>query len=466
MFKKLLSVICAITMVFSFAGCGKTDTTSNEEDVGGFMEFQEGVANVDESGNVTVEAPEELSKSDSVVANKDYGGKKFEMLYWYVPDDSVYRTVEAFNKAHNAKVEIVVTSDDLDVAMAKSIVSGKPYDLVAAHGNYFPQSIFQNIYEPLEKYVTEDDMLDKSNYEAGGLNQLVNDRFAFNGHYYAVGSHKSLYLQLCYYNKKMFMEAGLEDPYELYKKGQWTWDKVLEQGKKVTDTAKGIAYWSIYSFVEYANLNGVAGIDYKNGTYTENIASADMIKCAQEYKDLYKGSNPIGIYRDDGNAFANGEVYVMMNTTDSYCYYFDFAKNSTAFAKDGYNLGVVPIPYGPHNTNKVYPSLSAQGYGSTRGAKDPSIAVCYALFESKFVDTSTTKKRIPQVILDDVQKAFVENPFIGYTGFEDSSGKSYTSVMHHDVGLKLSRDGADAVATLNNYRQVVKNCITNSVKGD
>ena len=134
----------------------------------------------------------------------------------------------------------------------------------------------------------------------------------------------------------------------------------------------------------------------------------------------------------------------------------------TAFAKDGYNMGVVPVPYGPHNTQKTYSSLSAQGYGSTRGAKDPSIAACYALFESKYVDNSSTKKRVPQAVLDAVQKNFATNPFIGYTGFKDSSGKSYTSVMF-EIGQKIIRDGADPVSTINNNRQVVQNCITNSV---
>lgn len=468
MLKKLLCLVSALTLVCSAAACGKPNTsssTSEDGNIGGFMNYKGGVASIDKSDdgvNVTVDTPETPSRKKSILESKNYNGKKFKILYWYTPDDSVKRTIEAFNKAHNAKLELVITSDELDVAMAKSIAAGDPYDVVAAHGNYFPQSIFQNLYEPLESYISEEDMFNSSNYDAGGLSKLVNDRFAYNGHYYALGSHKSCYLQLCYYNKKMFMEAGLEDPWELYKKGRWTWDKVLEQGKKVTDIANGKAYWSIYSLVEYANLNGVSGIKFENNTYSENIASADMIKCAQEYQALYKGNSPIGIYKDSGDEFSNGNVYMIMNTTDSYTFYFDFAKNSTAFAKDGYNMGVVPVPYGPHNTQKTYSSLSAQGYGSTRGAKDPSIAACYALFESKYVDNSSTKKRVPQAVLDAVQKNFATNPFIGYTGFKDSSGKSYTSVMF-EIGQKIIRDGADPVSTINNNRQVVQNCITNSV---
>ena len=39
---------------------------------------------------------------------------------------------------------------------------------------------------------------------------------------------------LIYYNKSMFREAGLEDPAEMARKGQWTWDKFRECAIKMT----------------------------------------------------------------------------------------------------------------------------------------------------------------------------------------------------------------------------------------
>ncbi len=39
---------------------------------------------------------------------------------------------------------------------------------------------------------------------------------------------------LVYYNKTMLKDAGLEDPYELSQKGQWTWDRYREYAIKMT----------------------------------------------------------------------------------------------------------------------------------------------------------------------------------------------------------------------------------------
>lgn len=39
---------------------------------------------------------------------------------------------------------------------------------------------------------------------------------------------------IMFYNKKILAEEGLEDPYELWKRGEWNYDKVLEYAKKCT----------------------------------------------------------------------------------------------------------------------------------------------------------------------------------------------------------------------------------------
>src|SRR5690625_1165143 len=37
-----------------------------------------------------------------------------------------------------------------------------------------------------------------------------------------------------FYNKTMFEQAGLEDPYELVQKGEWTWEAMLAAAKALT----------------------------------------------------------------------------------------------------------------------------------------------------------------------------------------------------------------------------------------
>lgn len=46
---------------------------------------------------------------------------------------------------------------------------------------------------------------------------------------------------LIYYNKTLFRKAGLEDPYELYQKGEWTWDRFRASAKALTRFENGRA---------------------------------------------------------------------------------------------------------------------------------------------------------------------------------------------------------------------------------
>ena len=40
---------------------------------------------------------------------------------------------------------------------------------------------------------------------------------------------------ICYYNRDLFARAGLEDPYDLWKRGEWTWARFEEDARKLTE---------------------------------------------------------------------------------------------------------------------------------------------------------------------------------------------------------------------------------------
>ncbi len=46
--------------------------------------------------------------------------------------------------------------------------------------------------------------------------------------------HNNDCTSMTYYNKKLFEDAGLEEPYSLFKKGEWTWDSMLSAAKQLT----------------------------------------------------------------------------------------------------------------------------------------------------------------------------------------------------------------------------------------
>lgn len=497
--KRLISLFCAVSMIFCIAGC-KTNKTSSEisSDSDEFMSFNNNSATSDTSGEqgsngsqgttggktttggkgttgggasisttgdgnvrIDVETPVTPTQKKSILASKDYKGKTFTFMYWYEPDDIVRRKVAAFNKAHNANVKIVVVTGFLD-SIAKSIAGGTPYDIVANHSDYFPQSIFSDLYEPLENYIATEDLHNASKPESGGISTAISDYFAWGGHYYALGSTKAVYPMVLYYNKKMFTEAGLEDPWELYKSGKWTWDKLVEMGKQVTDFSNNVTFLEAPGLGAWNTLNAISAVKMENGTYTEQFTTTQYINSCKMYQELFRGNTPI-CSSDLSIMFRNGQCYMSLAQTDAYKQNASFAKTNSHFGKTADNLGVVPVPYGPLNTSKAYPGAAPQGYSSIKGAKDPSIAACYALFESTYTDKKVSGTQFPTDVRTEVEKLFAANPYASFSGFSDSSGRRLAVVVNNEMGKSI-REGADVNQTINNKLPDLQRIISDSLQ--
>lgn len=496
MTKKLVSLLCAVSMIICFAGCktNKTDSEITSTD-DGFMSFDNNSVASDTSdaastttsggkgstgsgkgttgggavvsktkdGNVTVsvDTPVTPTQQKSILASKNYNGKSFTFMYWYEPDDIVKRKVNAFNKAHNAKVKIVVVSDFLS-AIAKSIASGTPYDIVANHSDFMPQSIFSNLYEPLEDYIATEDMHDSSKPETGGISAAISDNFAWGGHYYALGSTKAVYPMVLYYNKKMFNEAGLEDPWELYKSGKWTWNKLVEMGKQVTDFSNNVTFLEAPMLGSWNAINAIPAVRMENGTYIGKFTSTEYINSCKMYQELFRGDKPI-CSSDLSIMFRNGQCYMSLEQTDAYRQNVNFAKTNSHFGKSANNLGVVPAPAGPLNTSKAYPGAAPQGYSSIKSAKDPSVAACYALFESTYVEKKISGDQFPTDVRAEVEKLFATNPYTSFSGFTDSSGRRLALVINSEIGKSI-REGADVNQTITNKLPDLQRIISDSLQ--
>ena len=448
--KKIICILCALATLLTATACSANRSKDND-------------TSKIQSGDGTASAPDISEEKESELANKDFGGKTFKFLYWYEPDDYVKRKVTAFNKAHNANVVIEVKTGRYDT-LAQSIASGQPYDIFAMHGMFYPHSIFLDIYEPLEKYISKADMYDSENPDLGGLSQTVSNAFAWNGSYYALGSAKSVYCYVIYYNKKMFNEAGIEDPWKLYKDGKWTWDKFMEIAKTTTDASnEKYGFMGVGNLYCWLALNATGAVEIKDGKIEEKMTDKNFLSALNQYYDLYSGSEPITAAGLDGDPFTSGSVYMRMDYSDVYTMRAKYAKNSSAFGRSADNLGVVPVPISPLNTESKYPAHAPQGYASAKGASDPSVAACYALFESRYQDQETDGTyQMPIEIRKEIDSLFAKNGFLPFNGLQDSSGNNYEDIINRKIGDAI-REGADVTSTINNYRTVMQRLIDDTL---
>ena len=267
-----------------------------------------------------------------------------------------------------------------------------------------------------------------------------------------------------YYNKKLFADSGLEDPYDLWKNGQWTWDKCIEMSDMVTDPENTTVFLEEIALSNWLTLNGVkyVTVDNKNKTAKENLNDPKTLAAIQKWQDLFLGEHPMSstTYCD---LFGSSKIaYAAISYTDVYATYSDKALNKSIFDKNPDNLGVVPMPTGLIDEG-TYAGHVPQGYAASKDAKDTSVAVCYALFESRLVEEKIDgiKTQMPPEIMNAVNTAFATKGFLGFSGWKDSTGTSPNSYIKEL--MTVLKDGGDVASSVEALRPEITRCLEDTI---
>lgn len=217
MIKRLLLVMLSVLLlVCSFAGCSSDKKKTGKVN----------------SGDAAIDLPELEITSDKV-----------KYLCWESQETLDDKTTasgfmnDLMKQHYGCSLEVIKTTyEDLTQKAVQMILSGDAPDVVFFKMADFPNFILNGIVDDVSQYIdTSDpfwDYLDKNplKYQGVDYNCFVNTKN--NG--------------MTYFNTKMFKNAGLETPYELFKKGEWTWEKYYELAKKLTQDTNGDGTTDIY----------------------------------------------------------------------------------------------------------------------------------------------------------------------------------------------------------------------------
>lgn len=178
-----------------------------------------------------------------------------------------------------------------------------------------------------------------------------------NGGQYAL-SYKTQFVDyslICYNVNMVTVDNKLEDPLDLYNKGQWTFDKFEEYCKKLTKkdaggniTTYGCQFPATAWISELVKANGGAiGRITASGSWQQTLADSKTINALNYiYKWFYKDKCmyvPTGTW---GTSFKNlYDGTTAMAVGSGAC-----ALDSYLQLKDAGGLGVVPLPTGPDAT--------------------------------------------------------------------------------------------------------------------
>lgn len=284
--------------------------------------------------------------------------------------------------------------------------------------------------------------------------QALLDAYTYKGKVYAVNMADTLMQQpdVLMYNTSLITKYDLEDPYTLWKKGQWTWSKFVEICTAFKDEAgENYGAYSVNMFTNGAQLLGADYVTYTQDGFVNGMGNKKLLQGLQMFLDLKDKDLIAGSYLLE--PFESGSVLFfadgIIGARKTHFYFTDLkAKNS---------LGVVPNPTidGQSTYYQIYRELEA--YSIPTGAKNAA-AVPY--FLRYWLDASNYTKNTffaNQKVLEVYNYCMSqENIMVTY---------SASNVLTKDTGASnlsymVQQSSSAQVATLlNQYKNVVESAV-------
>lgn len=372
-----LGLIGAISIMG--VGCGDSKTASSDAAASETPAESE-VAS--ESPEASEEAAEALP-TDKYPA-KDLNGRTFTFAYNWDPmpkeePDPSTATVEDIYKwenlkrveeKYNCKIEFInVPWEELDTKLTTSVMAGDPYadGVMLEPAKAIPLAVSGQIMAIEDINLPEADIFND--------NYILLPGTEIAGKHYSMIEHNEE-VSACFLgvNEDIINELGVEDPVELYEKGEWTWDKFLEIAKAATKDTDGD------NVVDQYGLSGVPlvlakqfiasndGFLVDDTNLKEGLSDPKTMEALEFFNKLYNTDKVAYLANNDvwewnGNLQAYREGKSAMYHLQSWV--LGEGDNGS------FNYSVVPYPTGPSNTSGSTYLTATGGVAIPRGVENP-----------------------------------------------------------------------------------------------
>ena len=268
-------------------------------------------------------------------------GQKIRMLVWWDATEDRKRAANYASKT-GIQVQFETTAvEDYQSALYAKILSGTPPHTAAIRSEWYPLPITRGLMQPIKNTGW-----DYSNKEDDIYALSMMEQFAYKGETYGVALKGSLSpeYRVLYFNKEMLAANGVEeDPYDLWKKGQWNWDTCLEIAKACTN-AKQERYG--LTMISQCDWMLSAGQDYvlsdENGL-VNNVKSDDLLATwEQQWDMIYMHKVVPTNFSQQKELFYHGQAAMLAAGSS----FMQFADKKAGYVPENatFEWGVVPFP--------------------------------------------------------------------------------------------------------------------------
>ena len=256
--KSLIALVLALAMVLSLAACGGAGNGAASGTGAGGTGF----------------STDDAFDTDAFIASMpgELKGTTIKFLNWYDIEarQAEWDNIKAFEAASGIKVDVI----DVEYGAAYSdklaglVATGDAPDLIRMSS---PKMTWMKTLQPIVNtgYDFSDD----------AWNGAIKELYSVDGIQYAANLSYTpfiLFATVAYHTDTM-EEFGFEDPWELWKKGEWTWDKMNEMSSEWVK--QGPDYHGLATAL-YGGMAQTAGKDfvsYDGKQWQMNLYDADLL---------------------------------------------------------------------------------------------------------------------------------------------------------------------------------------------
>ncbi|MCL1903835.1 MAG: ABC transporter substrate-binding protein [Oscillospiraceae bacterium] len=258
-----------------------------------------------------------------------------------IPNDEYYKEL-------NSKREIFEVTkthhENRGHKLAQLIMAGDSPDLFPFDEYLYPMGLYHQLFSPT------DDLIDLNSPEWEATKPYI-DAFKWKGkNYTAITELDNPTVSLLYYRKSVLHEAGLEDPFDLWEKGKWTWDSFMQMCMCFSAPDKK---WGIYGYCtgEAAIASTGAGIIViEDGLLKSNMYDSRIERAMEFLRELAHNGYHIA---DFGNSpydnfldmFKKGDILFWNAGAFLYEETLVIAAENEKWAED--EICIVPFPRDP-----------------------------------------------------------------------------------------------------------------------
>ncbi|MFY9443729.1 MAG: ABC transporter substrate-binding protein [Bacillota bacterium] len=343
----------------------------------------------------------------------DFGGKTITFLYFdptnVLDEDVLAEAQQRFN--FTFRYEVVGWDEYVEMAMARLLAGDSEYDVWMMGQPHFVQLVGNNAL------LAVDDILPEGYYDDADSTvvQRVNS-LKVKGKTYAFYTWQNVLNDMVFwvFNKDIFEREGLPDPYELYDKGEWTWDtveKIALQATKDTDNDGEIDQYGIGEMRTLFTLipNEAKTVELVDGKYVfafnkpEALAAINLVYRWRTLLKISQGTWDISEFSAGTRAMTGiiGCQFWNLRNTDI-------------------NYGVVPLPKGPNATKYRFPIDKVSMFYLPANSKEPEKLIALVKY------LSPTAERLQQGMFDEWIPMWVrdeKSAMIMYDAIENWEGE-------------------------------------------